>query len=70
VVHAFLVDSETARYLIITTPQHERFYRAAFGELARSRTLPPERPLNIERIEAAMQEYKVEMLSPPPGAHG
>jgi quercetin dioxygenase-like cupin family protein len=25
VVHAFQVDSETARYLITTTPQHERF---------------------------------------------
>jgi quercetin dioxygenase-like cupin family protein len=70
VVHAFRVDSETARYLIITTPQHERFYRAAFGEPAQSRTLPPEGPPDMERIEAAMQEYKVEMLGPPPGAHG
>jgi quercetin dioxygenase-like cupin family protein len=68
VVHAFQVDSETARYLIITTPQHERFYRAAFGEPAQSRTLPPEAPPDMERIEAAMREYKVEMLGPPPGA--
>ena len=67
-VHAFQVDSETARYLIITTAQHERFYRAAFGEPAQSRTLPPEGPLDMERIEAAAQEYKVEMLGPPPGA--
>src|ERR671921_460305 len=68
VVHAFKVDSETARYLIITTPQHERFYRAAFGDPARSRTLPPEGALDMERIEAAAQEYKVEMVGPPPGA--
>jgi quercetin dioxygenase-like cupin family protein len=68
VVHAFKVDSETARYLIITTPQHERFYRAAFGDPAQSRNLPPEEPLDMERIEAAAQEYKVEMLGPPPGA--
>jgi quercetin dioxygenase-like cupin family protein len=66
-VHAFRVDSETARYLIITT-QHERFYRAAFGDPAQSRNLPPEGPLDMERIEAAMQEYKVEMLGPPLGA--
>lgn len=67
VAHAFKVDSETARYLIITTPQHERFYRAAFGDPARSRTLPPEGPPEMERIEAACHEYKVEMLGPPPG---
>ena len=67
-VHAFRVDSDTARYLLITTPQHERFYRAAFGDPARSRNLPPEGPPDMERIEAAMQEYKVEMLGPPPGA--
>jgi quercetin dioxygenase-like cupin family protein len=68
VVHAFKVDSETARYLIITTPQHERFYRAAFGDPAQTRNLPPEGPLDMERIDAAAREYKVEMLGPPPGA--
>jgi quercetin dioxygenase-like cupin family protein len=68
VVHAFKVDSETARYLIITTLQHERFYRA-ISDPAQSRTLPPEAPLDMERIGAAMQEYKVEMLGPPPGSH-
>jgi quercetin dioxygenase-like cupin family protein len=68
VVHAFEVTSETARYLIITTPQHERFYRAAFGDPAQSRSLPPEGELDMERIETAAQEYKVEILGPPPGA--
>jgi quercetin dioxygenase-like cupin family protein len=68
VVHAFQVDSETARYLIITTPQHERFYRAAFGDPAQSRTLPPEGPPDMERINAAAREYKVEALGPPPEA--
>ena len=67
VVHAFQVDSETARYLITTTPQHERFYRA-ISEPAQSRTLPPEEPPDMEKIEAAAQEYKVEILGPPPGA--
>ncbi len=27
-VHGFRVESETARYLILTTPRHGRFYRA------------------------------------------
>lgn len=67
VVHAYRVDSETARYLIVTTPQHERFLRAAFGDPAPSRTLPPEGPLDMERIMAAAQEYGVEILGPPPG---
>jgi quercetin dioxygenase-like cupin family protein len=67
VVHAFKVDSETARYLIITTLQHERFCRA-ISEPAPSLTLPPERPLDMEKVEAAAQEYGVEALGPPPGA--
>ncbi len=67
VVHAFKVDSEIARYLIITTLQHERFYRA-ISEPAQSRTLPPQRPLDMEKVEAAAQEYGVEALGPPPGA--
>jgi quercetin dioxygenase-like cupin family protein len=69
VVHAFKVDSETARYLIITTLQHERFYRA-ISEPAQSRTLPPERPLAMEKVMDAAQEYGVEALGPPPGARG
>jgi quercetin dioxygenase-like cupin family protein len=67
VVHAFKVDSEIARYLIITTLQHERFYRA-ISEPAQSWTLPPQRPLDMEKVEAAAQEYGVEALGPPPGA--
>jgi hypothetical protein len=27
-VHGFRVESETARYLILTTPQHGEFYKA------------------------------------------
>ena len=60
--HSFRVVSETARYLIITIPQHERFYRAAFGDPAPSRNLPPDGPVDMERINAAAREYKVEGL--------
>jgi mannose-6-phosphate isomerase-like protein (cupin superfamily) len=66
VVHAFQVDSKTARYLIITTPQHERFYRA-ISEPTQTRSIPPEAPLDMEKIGPAAQKYGVEILGPPPG---
>ena len=66
--HAFRVESEIARYLIITTAQHERFYREAFGDPALSRELPPDGPVDMERINAAARRYKVESIGPPPGS--
>lgn len=67
--HAFQVDSETARFLDLTTPQHEHFMRAA-GEPAQRRVLPPAGPPDMEKVDAAAQEYGVEILGPPPGAQG
>jgi quercetin dioxygenase-like cupin family protein len=67
--HAFHVDSETARFLVITTPQHERFFRAA-GEPAQALTLPPEAPPDMEKVETAAREYGVEILGPRPGVRG
>ena len=67
VPHAYRVNSETARMLVLTTPRHERFFRAA-GEPARARTLPSEGPPDIEKAEAAAQEFGVDILGPPPGA--
>jgi quercetin dioxygenase-like cupin family protein len=66
-IHAFRVDSETARYLIITTPQHERFYRA-ISESAQTRSIPPETPMDTEKIGAACEAYGVEGVGPAPGA--
>ena len=68
-VHAFRVDSETARYLIITTPQHERFYRA-IAEPAQSRSIPPETPMDMDMIGAACETYGVEGVGPAPEAEG
>jgi len=65
--HAFQVDSETARVLNLTTPQHESFMRAA-GEPARERVLPPEGPPDMGKVGAAAQRYGVEILDSPPGA--
>ena len=69
VVHAFRVESETARWLDLTTPQHERFMRAA-GEPARERVLPPEGLIDMEKVGAAQQQHGIEILGPPPGAQG
>jgi quercetin dioxygenase-like cupin family protein len=66
VAHAYQVDSETARILVVTTAQHERFFRAA-SDPAQARTLPPQAPPDMERVMAAAQEYGVEILGPPPG---
>jgi quercetin dioxygenase-like cupin family protein len=64
--HAFQVDSETARFLVLTTPAHEHFIRAA-AEPAQSRTIPPQEPPDMEKVRAAAAEYGVEILGPPPG---
>jgi quercetin dioxygenase-like cupin family protein len=69
VVHAFQVDSETARLLDLTTPQHARFMRAA-GEPAQERVLPPEGLIDMEKVGAAQQQHGIEILGPPPGAQG
>jgi len=68
VAHAFQVDSETARLLNVTTAQHERFFRAT-SDPAKTRTIPPEAPPDMERIMAAAQEHGVMILGPPPGSH-
>lgn len=64
--HAFRVDSETARFLDLTTQQHELFMRAA-GDPAREHSLPPAGPPDMDKVMAAAQEYGVEILGPPPG---
>jgi quercetin dioxygenase-like cupin family protein len=67
IAHAYQIDSETARVLNITTPQHESFFRAA-GESAQARTLPPQAPPDMDKLMAAANEHGVEILGPPPGA--
>ncbi len=65
VAHAFRVESETASYLIVTTPHHGDFYRA-ISDPAPERVLPPTAPMDMERVEAACADYGVEILGPPP----
>ena len=67
VPHALQVDSETARFLVLTGPAHERFLRAA-AEPAQARTLPPpEAPVDMEKVMAAARANGIEMVGPPPG---
>ena len=69
VPHAYLVTSEVARSLVLVTPgSHamEACFREA-GEPAPERVLPPEGPLDIERIGAAAERTgAVKLLGPPP----
>lgn len=65
VVHAFRVESETARYLIITTPRHAQFYRA-ISEPAGELSIPPESEMDMDVIGAACQAYDIEFVGPAP----
>lgn len=64
--HAFAVVSETARFLDLTTPNHEAFFRAA-GEPAPERVLPPDAPPDMAKVGEAAARFGVEILGPPPG---
>lgn len=64
-VHGFRIESETARYLILTTPQHGEFYRAITLP-AQADGSPPEQPIEGPRIKQASQQYKIEFVGPLP----
>jgi len=68
VPHAFLIVSETARFLVMNAPgTQDRFFRAG-GEPALSRDLADAPSPNLERTMAAAHEYGVRFLGPPPFA--
>jgi quercetin dioxygenase-like cupin family protein len=68
VPHAFLIASETARFLVINAPgTQERFFRAG-GEPAHSRDFDAAPPPDHERTMAAAAEFGVTLLGPPPFA--
>jgi quercetin dioxygenase-like cupin family protein len=64
-VHGFRVESETARYLILTTPRHGEFYRAITLP-SRSGGLPPLEPIDGSQIGDAAREYGIEFVGPLP----
>lgn len=64
-VHGFRIESETARYLILTTPRHGEFYRA-ITLASRPGGLPPLEPIEGARIKRASTEYGIEFVGPLP----
>ena len=66
VPHAFLVVSDSARFLVLNTPgTHDRFFRAG-GEPATDRDFAAAPEPDLERTMAAAQEHGVRFLGPPP----
>lgn len=63
--HGFRVESETARMLVVTTPQHVAFFRAV-GDPATELTLPPPGEPDMGRVMAAAGTYKIDILGPLP----
>ena len=64
--HAFRVESETARYLIITTAAARALLPSCIRRSGTSRDLPPRKsPIGIGSTPRR-SEYKVEVIGPPP----
>ena len=69
-VHGFRVESDEARYLILTTPRHGEFYRA-ITLASREGSLPPLDPsVDGSQIKQASQDYGVEFVGPLPDSTG
>ena len=64
-VHGFRVESDTARYLILTTPRHGEFYRAITLP-AQPDGSPPLESVEGSQIKKASQEYGIEFVGPLP----
>ncbi len=66
-VHGFRIESETARYLILTTARHGDFYRA-ISVPSQKGGLPPLEPIQGSAIKNACSEFGVEFVGPLPEA--
>ena len=64
-VHGFRIESETARYLILTTPRHGQFYRSVTLP-SQPGGLPPLESVDGSQIENACEEYGIEFVGPLP----
>jgi quercetin dioxygenase-like cupin family protein len=66
VPHAFIVVSETARFLVLNTPgTHDRFFRDG-GVTATDRDFASAPPPDLERTMASAAKHGVQFLGPPP----
>jgi quercetin dioxygenase-like cupin family protein len=64
-IHGFRVESEEARYLILTTPRHGEFYRA-ITLASRPGGLPPQESVEGSQIKQASRDYGIEFIGPLP----
>jgi quercetin dioxygenase-like cupin family protein len=60
-VHGFRITSDTARYLILTTPRHGEFYRAITIP-AGPDGLPASHDIDWDKIIATAQDFGIEMI--------
>lgn len=58
-VHGFRIESDEARYLILTTPHHAEFYRAISAASM-------DEPVTGDQIKAAACEYGIDVVGPLP----
>jgi quercetin dioxygenase-like cupin family protein len=65
IVHGFRVESESARYLILTTPHHGEFYEAITLAAGPDGAAPAE-SVTDEQIQEACAKYGVEFVGPLP----
>lgn len=65
VVHGFRVESETARYLILTTPQHGEFYRA-ITLASRADGTAPDGSVGGDAVREACERFNIEFVGPLP----
>jgi quercetin dioxygenase-like cupin family protein len=66
-VHGFRIESETARYLLLTTARHGDFYRAITVP-AQADGSAPDEPIRREQITRASSDYGIEFVGPLPEA--
>jgi quercetin dioxygenase-like cupin family protein len=65
--HAFLVESEVARFLVLNTPgTHDRFFRDGGVPAHEGAALADAPPPDLERTMAAAKAHGVCFMGPPP----
>lgn len=65
--HSFTVDSDEARWLLVSEPAGFEGFIRAFGEPAQRLEIPPpaSEPPDMDALAAAAAEYGIELLGPP-----
>lgn len=66
VPHAYRVESDTARWLAVSTPGGFASFVEAASTPAEEDALPPaDRPVDMERLMAAAEAHGIEIIAPP-----